>query len=197
MGRETSTKATGRRKQMANRKLKKSKAGTSKAAAAERRGKFVEAYIANGGNATQAAIAAGYAANSAGRHADRLVKDGEVRAAIAARAKKLAQKYELTSDLAARSIVQDLTFDPARLFQDDGITPKTIDQIDEDTRMALTGVERDEKGGVKFKWRGRSAARTDLMKHLGMFEKDNTQRGDAAIRALLEAVGDGKIPIKS
>lgn len=175
---------------------KRVKAGTSKAAVSARKAKFVEAYIQNGGNAAQAAIVAGYSAHTAKQQGQRLLTDVDLSKAIAARAEKLAAKYELTSDLAARSIFQELTFDPARLFQEDGITPKTMDQIDEDTRMALSGIERDEKGAVKFRWNGRSQARADLMKHLGMFEKDNTQRGDAAIRALLEAVGDGKIPIK-
>jgi hypothetical protein len=32
-------------------------------------------------------------------------------------------------------------------------------------------------------------AREQAMKHLGMFKNDNHQQGDAAIRALMEAVG--------
>jgi phage terminase small subunit len=51
------------------------KSGTSKAAAATRRRLFIETYLANGHNATQAAISAGYSAKTAGSQGQRLLKD--------------------------------------------------------------------------------------------------------------------------
>lgn len=48
----------------------------------EMRRKFVEAFMANGGNGTQAAIAAGYSKKSAHAQASRLLKTAEVRHAL-------------------------------------------------------------------------------------------------------------------
>lgn len=170
-------------KQAPKRKAgKKVKAGTSKAEAARRRAKFVEAYITNGGNTTQAAITAGFSAKTARSQGARLMTDVDIKDQIASRAKSVAKKYELTTELAARSIYQELTFDPADLYREDG-SLKNITELDEDTRMALTSVEFEQIGGNdspvtvrKVKWAGRHQAREQLMKHLGMFEADNRQK---------------------
>lgn len=157
--------------------------GTNKQAAIERRKVFVEAYIANGGNATQAAITAGFSQKTARSQGQRLLTEVDVSRQIASRAEKVAKKYELTADLAARSIYQEITFDPAKLYRDDG-SLKDITELDEDTRMALSSVEFEQIGGKdspvlvrKVKWAQRNQAREQLMKHLGMFEKDNAQKG--------------------
>lgn len=181
------------------------KAGTSKEAAAARKQRFIEAYIANGGNASDAAKAAGYSAHSAAQQASRLLTDAKVSQQIADRSAKLAKKYELTTDLVVRSIVQEMTFDPANLYDAAGRL-KPITELDEDTRMALVGLEIIEEtaqgavgtelepqphgGGLKrqtgqrvlvsrtakVKWAPKQGAREQAMKHLGMFKADNAQR---------------------
>jgi phage terminase small subunit len=172
------------------------KQGTSKQAAADRRKVFVEAYIANGGNATEAAKTAGYSNKTARQQAARLLSDVAIKAAISSRAAAVANKYELTTELAARSIVQELSFDPAKLYREDG-SLKSILELDEDTRMALTSVEFEQMGSEdgpvyvrKIKWASRASARDHLMKHLGMFEADNRQKG-AALADILNSL-DGK-----
>lgn len=166
---------------------KRVKAGTSKQAAAARKAIFVDAYIANGGNASQAAIRAGYSAKSARRTGTSLTTDPHISAEIAKRARVVANKYELTSELAARSIVQELRFDPANLYDAAG-NLKPITELDEDTRMALASVEFEQRGSTeapiyvrKVKWAARAVAREQLMKHLGMFERDNLQKPAAII----------------
>ena len=161
---------------------KKVKAGTSKEAAAARKSLFVDAYIANGGNATEAAKTAGYSAKTAGVTGCNLLKDPNVSSAIADRSKAVAKKYELTADLVVKSIVQELTFDPAKLYSAGGQL-KEITELDEDTRMALSQVEFEQIGSRdapifvrKYKWAQRQGAREQAMKHLGMFEKDNEQK---------------------
>lgn len=157
------------------------KAGNSQVDAAARRAIFVEAYIANGGNATDAAKTAGYSDKTAYSQGCRLLKHVEVAAAVTKRAKSLAKKYELTTDLVVKSIVQELTFDPANLYEAGGKL-KDITELDEDTRMALASVEFEQLGSHdapvfvrKFKWAQRQGAREQAMKHLGMFKKDNEQ----------------------
>ena len=166
----------------AKKTLAKAKAGTSKEAAEARKAAFIEAFIANGGNATQAAIAAGYSEHTAGQQASRLLKDVKVASEIARRSKAVADKYELTTDMVVRSIVQELTFDPATLYGADGRL-LSIKELPEDVRMALTAVEFEQLGSPdapafvrKVKWAQRQGAREQAMKHLGMFEADNKQR---------------------
>lgn len=161
----------------------RTKAGTSKMSASERKKAFIESYIANGGNATAAAISAGLSAKTAGSSGQRMLKDVEIKEQIAERAKAVANKYELTTELAARSIYQELTFDPAKLYDEQGRL-KPVTELDEDTRMALASIEVDEVGGGdsplvitrKVKWAARHQAREHLMKHLGMFSEDNKQK---------------------
>lgn len=173
----------------------KVKAGTSKESAAARKAIFVEAYIANGGNATEAAKTAGYSRKTAGVQGCQLLKDLKVSSAITERSKEIANKYELTSDLVVKTIVQELTFDPSRLYQAGGQL-KDITELDEDTRMALTAVEFEQLGSQdapvfvrKFKWAAKQGAREHAMKHLGMFEKDNEQRN--AVDILLQHLAKG------
>lgn len=59
---------------------------------------FVQAYIANGGNGTQAAITAGYSENGADVRAAELLGDRRVSDAIVKRRSDLAEKYELRTD---------------------------------------------------------------------------------------------------
>lgn len=76
---------------------KRVKAGTSRAEAAKRRALFVQAYIANGGNGTQAAITAGYSRKGADVRAAELVRDRRVSEAIQrARAATIAKAEEDT-----------------------------------------------------------------------------------------------------
>lgn len=176
------TQKPATKKAPAKKAAPKVKAGTSKEAAAARKHLFVEAYLANGGNATEAAKTAGYSEATARQQGSRLLSDVDVATELRARAAGLAKKYELTTDMVVRSIVQELTFDPARLYDAHGqLLP--VDKLDEDTRMALVSLEAEQHGSPeapvyvrKVKWAQRQAAREQAMKHLGMFEADNRQR---------------------
>lgn len=172
------------------------KQGTSRAAAEARRRRFVEAYITNGGNATEAAVEAGYSPRSAGQQGSRLLKDVKISAAIQARREALMEKYELNSEMVTRSIVQELTFDPAKLYNEDG-SLRPLHEIDEDTRMALTGVEFVQVGSPdapvfvkKVKWAQRHQARDHAMRFLGMFERDNKQKNDPLSELLKGLAGN-------
>jgi phage terminase small subunit len=176
----------------------KAKAGTSKEGAESRRRLFVEAFVANGGNATEAAKAAGYSAASARYQGSKLLADPNVSQQIAARSEKLAKKYELTADLVTRSIVQELTFDPAKLYGPDGKLLQ-ISELPEDVRMALQSVEFEQIGSLdapvyvrKVKFAPKAQAREQAMKHLGMFERDNKQRNplEGVPRETLRAIAE-------
>ena len=167
-------------------KKQRVKAGTSKAAAAHRHKMFVEAYIQNGGNATEAAQVARYSAKTAYSAGCRLLKDVEIAAAIEKRQAELANRYELTTDRVLKECARIAYADPRKLFDAKGrVIP--IKDLDDDTAATIASVEHIEE----FKGRGadreltgytkkikvwdKNAALEKAMKHLGLFEKDNKQ----------------------
>lgn len=175
---------------MAKTPVKRVKAGTSKLSAGDKRKAFIEAFLSNGGNASQAAVEAGFSPHTASRQGGRLLKDVRVLSELRQRQGALARKYELTTEAVIRSISQEMHFDPAKIYNADG-SLKSVLEMDEDTRMALTSIEceqiggKDGKGGQvvvvrKYKWATKHQAREQAMKHLGMFEADNLQKSALA-----------------
>lgn len=161
-------------------------ASNGKAEAVARRQRFVDAYIANGGDATAAAIKAGYSAKSAAQQSSRMLHHPDVEKALAARRKELAKKFALD----AESILQELAglayFDPADLFDDDGkLLP--IKEMPKHARKAIASIEVDElfegvgKDRSQIGWTkkirvwDKNSAIEKAMKHLGQFAKDNAQ----------------------
>lgn len=172
-------------------KKKRTRAGSSKKNSAAMRALFVEAHIANGGNGMEAAKTAGYSPKSAKCKASLLLKDPKIAEAIEKRRAevlaKAQEKTELTAVEVMESLARDLRFDPAKLY-DDKRRLKPIPELDEDTRMALRGVEIDEiKIGrgenakaigntVKIKFPEKTAAREQGMKRFGLYKLDNEQK---------------------
>lgn len=168
----------------------KPKAGAGAVSASARRTLFVEAYIANGNNATQAAIACGLAPKSAYSAGQRMLKHVEVQQKLVERQTQLAEKFSLRTEDVIRSLSQALYFDPRKLYRADG-SLKTVPELDDDTAAALAGLEVVEMAGgakvtgkgvqhvamytKKLKWLDKNAAREQAIKHLGLYERDNEQ----------------------
>lgn len=184
---------------MATRKGSKVKAGNTQEDAANRRKLFIEAYLTNGGNASQAAIAAGYSPHTAGVTGSRLLKHVEVLAQLQQRRNALLSKLELTTESVLKSLAQAVHFDPRKLYDASGGL-KPIHDLDEDTAMALSGfevTEEKDRGKVvgftkKVKWLDKNAAREQAMKHLGLYEQDNKQRNplENLPRDVIQAIVD-------
>jgi phage terminase small subunit len=156
----------------------KGKAGTSKAAAAARRAAFMDAYMGNGHNATQAAIAAGYSARSAASQGQRLLKDVENSGDLAEAARKVAKSAGLTAEGVLEELWRIVGFDLRKLYREDG-SLKNITELDDETRAGVASFEIDERGHVtKIKFWDRLRAIEMAMKHQGLFERDNQQRKD-------------------
>jgi phage terminase small subunit len=169
------------------------KAGNGQSAAVARRGVFVQSYIANGNNATQAAITAGYSARTAYSQGQRLLKNVEVSGQLAKAAEKVAEITGLTAEHTLRETARISAFDPARLYHPDG-SLKKITEMDDDTRAAIASIEVDEKvidGEVvgrttKIKLLDKVRALEMAMRHLGLYERDNQQRGpDLSLQVVL------------
>lgn len=172
---------------MAQKPIKRVKAGTSKASAADKRKAFVEAYFANGENGTQAAVIAGFAEKSAGVTSAKLLKDPRVLAEITKRREELCSTLEVTTERILKERARLAFFDPRKLFDANG-SPLPINELDDDTAAALAGMDvLEEFSGSgadrvltgytkKYKLVDKGASLTALEKIKGMYEKDNTQK---------------------
>lgn len=122
----------------------KAKAGTSKASAAQRKAMFVEAYLTNGGNATQAAKEAGYSVKTARQQGQRLLTDVVISQQIASRRSQVVaqakEKTQLTAEEVLASLARDLRFDPAKLYREDGTLKPIVRRLDIEV-AAVTGDE--------------------------------------------------------
>jgi len=103
-----------------------------------RQHRFVEEYclIWNG---TQAAIKAGYAEAGAYQEAYRLLRNAEIRAAIAERQLRIAEAAEVSGTRGLLELKRIAFADPRAIF--DGANLKRPDQLDPDTAAAIASIE--------------------------------------------------------
>lgn len=154
---------------------------------------FVKEYLKDL-NATQAAIRAGYAEKNAGIVGYQLLQKTLISDAIQAQKDKRAERTDISIDRVLLEYKRLATFDLRKAFGPDGeLLP--IHELDDDTAAAISAIESDDlfegfgeerkKIGVvrKIKTCDKRAALSDVMKHLGGFEKDNAQRNDVAVAA--------------
>ena len=159
---------------------------------------FIDEYLANGRNGTRAYLKvypnAKY--DTARTLAPKIFANLRVSKYLEKREVELREKYQLTTDDVMRSLSQALHFDPANLYNEDG-SFKSIQELDQDTRMALSGITVTEMAGgakiggdagiehvgihtKKLKWLDKNAVREQVMKHLGLFSKDKDPPPPAA-----------------
>jgi len=98
-----------------------------------------------------------------------------------------AEKAVLTEARVLEEVARIGLFDPRNLFRADG-SPKDITELDDATAAAIAGLEvleQYEGSGAerkfvgyikKYKIADKNSALEKLMKHMGMFEKDNKQK---------------------
>lgn len=176
---------------------------------------FVAEFLIDG-NATQAAIRAGYSPKSAHVVCHEILKNPRVAAVLAtkqaeidARMKVRLDAMELTEERVAREIARLAFFDPRKMFGADG-RPLNITELDDDTAACIAGLEvleqyegvgedRELVGLVKkYKVTDKNAALDKAAKILGLFKKDNEQPGAAtanAIQSLLANMGRSAFPV--
>ena len=151
------------------------KAGTSKASAADKRKLFVEAYLSNNGNATQAAISAGYSPHSAERQGIRLTRDVRVSSELDKRRTEVVAAAELSTEQTIREVARLAFSDPRNIVNKDG-TVKKLNELDADTAAAVASYEVDKDGVIKYKFWDKNSALEKAAKVQGLYEKDNEQK---------------------
>jgi phage terminase small subunit len=159
----------------------------------QRETRFVEAYLSNGHNATEAAKTAGYAKGSAHVTGSRLLRKAKVAAAIEARKAEVAAQLEADTGLTLKRVVEELgrvaLFDPRALF---GANGELLDPKDwpEDVARAVASLEvskRSDDDDVaittsKVRAWDKVRALELLGKHLGAFRDKVEHTGTIEIR---------------
>jgi phage terminase small subunit len=170
------------------------KPGTSKGAAIERRQAFVNAYLTNGRNGTQAAITAGFSAKTAHVTASQLLKDPKIAAQVQERVEQLQEVTGLSVERTLLELARIAYFDPRKTRKADGsIIP--LHELDDATAAAIASEEFHTVEGkegkrvvssVSRKFWDKNSALEKAMRYHGLFEKDNMQRGpDLALQVVL------------
>jgi phage terminase small subunit len=104
---------------------------------------FARAYVANGLNGAQAAIAAGFAKKSARVTASRLLTNANVKALIAELTSARAKKLDISADWVLGELRKLAGYDAGSVFEDDGAL-KPISQWDVSARAALVGLDHEK-----------------------------------------------------
>lgn len=105
--------------------------------------RFVAEYLANGLNATKAAISAGYSAKNADTEGSRLLVNVKVAAEISRKTEKIIAKLDISVERTLTEVGRLAFFDPRKFFESDG-SLKPIHELDDDHAAAIAGMEVTE-----------------------------------------------------
>lgn len=159
---------------------------------------FVAEYLVDL-NAGKAAVRAGYSERTSRMIAYEMLQNPRVQEELQAAMDERAKRVEITADRVLREAARVGLSDIRRLFNESGAM-KPINELDDDISAAVASVEVFEEfegsgsdrvpvGHVrKIKLWDKNPALEKLMKHLGMFEKDNEQGANALRKVLIEFV---------
>jgi len=134
-------------------------------------------------NGTQAAIRAGYSQNTANEQASQNLAKLNIQERVAELQKEISERNKITVDECVGMLATMARFDIANIYDEEG-NAKDIHSIDADTRMAIESLDSEEMviDGMKIgetkkiKMSSRRLNIIELMKHLGGYEKDNSQK---------------------
>jgi phage terminase small subunit len=138
---------------------------------------FVDQYLIDL-NATQAAIRAGYSEKTATVQASRLLTNVKVQAALAKGRQELADQAGISQERVLKEYAKLAFLDIRKAFDDAG-NLKQINELDDDTAAAISGIEVEKRilPGTgdsetrlhKIKLSDKKGALDSLARHLGMF----------------------------
>lgn len=155
-------------------------------AVAERRVKFVEHYLSNGHNALEAARAAGYTGKDASLRVQgsQMLIIPEVAELIEQRSRKVAEVARMSTDNWARELTALAFSRVGELYDAEGaLIP--IHKLPDHVQAAIASVD---VGTGLAKFADKNRALETMAKHLGLFERDNAQRGEN-VRVIVQLVG--------
>ena len=115
-------------------------------------------------------------AKSINEAASRLLANSKVSARVSELLAPAVKDARLQIEETLRQLTCVLRSDARRLFRPDGsLIP--VHQLDDTTAAAISSIELDEKGRLKkIRLWSKTDAIEKAMKHLGLFERDNSQK---------------------
>lgn len=156
---------------------------------------FIAEYLVDG-NATRAAIAAGFAEASAGVTGAKLLKNSKVSRALALRHARLMGKLEITAERTLAGVAKIAYGDVGELLGDDGqMLP--LQRMSEAARALVAGLEvltSETPGGTRNVTHKVKIA--DRLRALEMLMKHQKLLGDTSFGAMVET-GAGGLPADS
>ena len=135
--------------------------------------RFVEEYLVDL-NATQASIRAGYSVKMADRIGSQLLAKNGVAAAISEAKAKISEATGITVERVVREMARIGFLDARKLFDQNGMQIP-LHALDDDTAAAISAIEMGPGGTLRLKLADKNKALESLMRHLGGFERDNSQ----------------------
>jgi phage terminase small subunit len=142
---------------------------------------FALAYcrLSNASDAYREAYHAGnMSAKTINEAASRLLKNSKVSARIADLKAPGIAAADLSVERTLREIARIAYGDPRRLFRADG-APIPINELDDDTAAMISAIEVDTDGRLtRIRLWDKNAALEKAMKHLGLYNRDNSQRSE-------------------
>lgn len=156
---------------------------------------FAAEYLIDG-NATRAAIAAGFEAANAHVQGARLLRNVKVAAAIAEAHARRMEKLDYRAEIVLRELMKLATFDPGKLYDADG-NRIPVHRLDPDTRAAVSSVEDESREGPAFvTTRVQRIRMADKVRPLELLGKYGKLFGDLAFSAEVTP-GAGGLPADS
>lgn len=158
----------------------------------KRKQDFINSYLMSG-NATQAAIDAGYSERTAHSQGPRLLKDEEVIKAIEKFQLGISQQTKVTIESVVADILKIAHADIRKLYDGKG-NLKPIHKLEDDIAFAVSEItETLHKGRKtrKLKLYSRQIAQDQLMKHIGGYVNELSIRqklGDTDLEELANTI---------
>lgn len=154
--------------------------------------RFCDEYLANGYNATQAAISAGYSENTSYSIGQENLTKPEIAKYLNERRDKVANKLEINQERIISELAKIAFGDIAHIYNEDG-SLKPLHEIEESARGAIAGIDTYEEKSAfgeetitqgtvkKVKLWDKLKALDQLTRMLGYYEKDNKQQKGADV----------------
>lgn len=166
---------------------KRPKAGQSRLAVEERVKLFIEAYLSNGENLRESAIAAGYKPSAADKAGHRMSKSVLFLSELDKRKTEILAPLKLNTEKTLEEAARLAFSDIGQII---GPTGKILlpNELDPATRAAIAAFEIDEYGRIKYKFWDKNAALEKLFKHQNLYKDDNKGRAPLMQVAIVQLV---------
>lgn len=156
----------------------------------DKQARFVEEYLIDL-NATQAAIRAGYSADTAKSIGSENLTKPDIQIAIEKAQSERSKRTQITADMVLLELGRLGFSNMANYlsFNEHGVNMKASADMHDDALRAISEVSQTvtaEGGTVKFKLHSKDSALDKIARHLGMYDKDSLTLGGNLVVQILE-----------